>query len=192
MAYSLIRGPIVNWYPYPFINPTHPGGYWRVLGYSVVLAAVMAVLSVAFAFLARASLADPPGEHWIFPCDVRRRAMSVSLFAVIVDSNDPEQLAQFWATTLGWDSTRRNEGEFQVSNPAAGEISLYFMDVPEPKQVKNRLHLDLLADGPMEPEVERLIERGAQLVEVREDPELVGQPRPDGRSSSIRKATSSA
>ena len=43
--------------------------------------------------------------------------MSVSLFAVIVDSSDPEQLAQFWATTLGWDSARRNEGEFQVSNP---------------------------------------------------------------------------
>jgi predicted enzyme related to lactoylglutathione lyase len=102
--------------------------------------------------------------------------MSVSLFAVIVDSNDPEQLAQFWATTLGWDSTRRNEGEFQVSNPAAGEISLYFMGVPEPKQVKNRLHLDLLADGPMEPEVERLIERGAQLVEVREDPDSLDNP----------------
>lgn len=51
VAYSLIRGPIVNWYPYPFIDPTHPGGYWRVAGYSVVLAVVMAVLSVGFAYL---------------------------------------------------------------------------------------------------------------------------------------------
>ena len=50
------------------------------------------------------------------------------------------------------------------------------MGVPEPKRVKNRLHLDLLADGPMEPEVARLIERGARLVEVREDPDSLDNP----------------
>ncbi len=26
-AYSLIRGPLVDWYPYPFLNPNHVGGY---------------------------------------------------------------------------------------------------------------------------------------------------------------------
>jgi len=51
VAYSLIRGPIVDWYPYPFIDPRRPGGYWRVVGYSVVIAAVMAVLSVGFAYV---------------------------------------------------------------------------------------------------------------------------------------------
>jgi hypothetical protein len=62
LAYSLIRGPIVNWYPYPFIDPRLGGGYWRVAGYGVVLAIVMAALSVGFAYLgARLSRAGAPG-----------------------------------------------------------------------------------------------------------------------------------
>lgn len=44
-AYSLIRGAVVNWYPYPFLDPRHPGGYGRVALYAVVLALVMAVLA---------------------------------------------------------------------------------------------------------------------------------------------------
>lgn len=102
--------------------------------------------------------------------------MPVSLFAVVVDSRDPQQLAQFWADALQWQSLRRNEGEFQVSDPADAKVSLYFMSVPEPKVVKNRIHLDVVADGPMEPEVERLIELGAGLVEVRQDPDSFDNP----------------
>src|SRR5450755_181221 len=37
-GYSLARGAAVHWYPYPFLNPTHPGGYGRVVIYAVVLA----------------------------------------------------------------------------------------------------------------------------------------------------------
>jgi predicted enzyme related to lactoylglutathione lyase len=102
--------------------------------------------------------------------------MPVSLFAVVVDCRDPQQLAQFWADALRWRSTRRNEGEYQVSDPSPGPTSLYFMGVPEPKVVKNRLHLDVLADGSTEAEVERLIELGAELVEVRRDPDSFDNP----------------
>lgn len=102
--------------------------------------------------------------------------MSVSLFAVVVDCRDSEALAQFWAEALRWRLTQRNAGEIQVSDPDAGRVSLYFMDVPEPKTIKNRLHLDVLADGPMEPEVRRLIELGAHLVEVRQDPDSLDNP----------------
>jgi predicted enzyme related to lactoylglutathione lyase len=102
--------------------------------------------------------------------------MSISLFAVVVDCQDPEQLAQFWTDALQWRTTRRNDGEFQVSDPDAGKVSLYFMRVPEPKVVKNRLHLDVVAAGPMEPEVERLIELGASLVAVRQDPDTFDNP----------------
>lgn len=35
LAYSLIRGPIVDWYPYPFLNPDKSGGYPGVAAYSV-------------------------------------------------------------------------------------------------------------------------------------------------------------
>jgi hypothetical protein len=46
-AYSLLRGPIAGWYPYPFLDPRHPGGYGRVVIYAVVLAVAMALLALA-------------------------------------------------------------------------------------------------------------------------------------------------
>jgi len=51
------------------------------------------------------------------------------------------------------------------------------MKVPEPKAGKNRLHLDLVTDGSMEAEVIRLVEAGAQLIEVRQD--LASYDNPD-------------
>ncbi len=30
LLYSLIRGPIAHWYPYPFLNPDKAGGYGGV------------------------------------------------------------------------------------------------------------------------------------------------------------------
>ncbi|MFE6925713.1 Pr6Pr family membrane protein [Nocardia sp. NPDC057663] len=48
--YSLIRGPIVDWYPYPFIDPRQQGYVSMALGL-VVLTLVFAVLAVAMASL---------------------------------------------------------------------------------------------------------------------------------------------
>ena len=36
LAYSLSRGAAVDWYPYPFLDPRHPGGYGRVAAFAVV------------------------------------------------------------------------------------------------------------------------------------------------------------
>ncbi|WP_405020159.1 Pr6Pr family membrane protein [Kitasatospora sp. NBC_00070] len=30
LPYTLIRGAVTDWYPYPFLDPRHPGGYSRV------------------------------------------------------------------------------------------------------------------------------------------------------------------
>lgn len=40
LVYSLIRGPIVDWYPYPFLNPDEVGGYAGVVAYAVGIAAL--------------------------------------------------------------------------------------------------------------------------------------------------------
>ena len=37
-AYSLIRGPLVGWYPYPFLNPDRVGGYSVVALYCLGIA----------------------------------------------------------------------------------------------------------------------------------------------------------
>lgn len=38
LPYTLIRGEIVDWYPYPFMDPTRDGGYLRVAGNCVGVA----------------------------------------------------------------------------------------------------------------------------------------------------------
>jgi hypothetical protein len=35
LAYSLLRGALTGWYPYPFLNPTHVGGYGGVAVYAI-------------------------------------------------------------------------------------------------------------------------------------------------------------
>jgi hypothetical protein len=53
VAYSLIRGPAVHWYPYAFLDPRHSGGYWRVAGICVALAVVFAALAALVNAVAR-------------------------------------------------------------------------------------------------------------------------------------------
>ena len=96
--------------------------------------------------------------------------MSASLLTVVVDCRDPRRLAGFWGMALGYDVGERNPDEYQASDPFKIGGSLYFMKVPEAKVVKNRLHLDLVTDQPMEVEVARLVSAGARVVDVRRDP----------------------
>jgi Glyoxalase-like domain len=97
--------------------------------------------------------------------------MASSLLAVVVDCHDPRRQTAWWAEALAHVVSERNTDEFRVSDPSGVGGSLYFMKVPEPKVGKNRLHLDLQTEGPMETEVARLVAAGARLVEVRQDPD---------------------
>ena len=63
LAYSLSRGAAVNWYPYPFLDPRHPGGYGRVALFCVVLAAVMALLALGVAAAGRWRAARLSGDR---------------------------------------------------------------------------------------------------------------------------------
>jgi predicted enzyme related to lactoylglutathione lyase len=60
-----------------------------------------------------------------------------------IDAIDPARLAAFWGDVLGTtvDETS-DEGRFVFLAAADGHI-LSFQRVPEPKSVKNRVHLDL-------------------------------------------------
>jgi hypothetical protein len=102
--------------------------------------------------------------------------MSSSLLAVVVDCRDSRSQADFWSKVLSCGVRERNKGEFLVSDPNGSTMPLYFMEVPEPKVGKNRLHLDLITDGPLEDEIARLTEIGARLVDVRQDPESMENP----------------
>ncbi len=44
LAYTLIRGAIVGFYPYPFLNPAHTEGYFGVALYCVAILVIFLVL----------------------------------------------------------------------------------------------------------------------------------------------------
>ncbi len=45
LAYTLIRGAMVDWYPYSFFNPANVGGYGGVLLYSVGITVLFVLIS---------------------------------------------------------------------------------------------------------------------------------------------------
>jgi hypothetical protein len=58
-VYSIVRGAITGFYPYPFYDPEALGGYGPVAVYMVVLLLALAVLSLALVGLARLA-----GRFW--------------------------------------------------------------------------------------------------------------------------------
>lgn len=53
LAYSMVRGAAVGWYPYPFLNPAKVGGYGGVAVYAVGIAVVVVVAGWALLAWAR-------------------------------------------------------------------------------------------------------------------------------------------
>jgi hypothetical protein len=85
---------------------------------------------------------------------------------------DPQSLAGFWAAASGGEVTA-DWGEFVlVDARPLGLPFLGFQRVPEPKQGRNRVHLDLHAED-RTAEVRRLEGLGARVVEEHEMPGLV-------------------
>lgn len=54
LAYTLVRGPRVDWYPYPFLDPRESGGYVTVAIYcSVILLGLVAMISLVVTLVHR-------------------------------------------------------------------------------------------------------------------------------------------
>ena len=90
--------------------------------------------------------------------------MSNSLFAVTIDCADAADLARFWADVLGRQVAEDSTSEHAVLLPGDGGTGgprITFNKVPEPKTVKNRMHLDVISDT-FEAETERLLSLGAR------------------------------
>ena len=87
-------------------------------------------------------------------------------FQIVVDCANPDPLARFWAAALGyvlepapdgydgWDAYWRavgvpedelGQGEDCIVDPTGAGPRIWFQEVPEPKTMKNRIHLDVRA-----------------------------------------------
>ncbi|WP_406280916.1 VOC family protein [Embleya sp. NBC_00896] len=101
--------------------------------------------------------------------------MSSHLLHISVDCADPYKLASFWSRVLdhplGSDDV---PGDPEVVVLLPDGPTLLFLQVPEEKAGKNRLHLDLRPDGPRDEEIERVLGLGARIVADRRNPDGTG------------------
>lgn len=130
---------------------------------------------------------------------VRRMA---DFFQLVVDCRDPSRLVTFWQPILGYHvppppephETWRSwyvsvgvpageidgDGTDRLTPPDGHGVALWFQPVPEPKTLKNRLHLDLrVSGGRAEPHesrraavqaaVDDVVDRGGSLLRWTDD-----------------------
>ncbi|MCC3764240.1 VOC family protein [Glycomyces sp. TRM65418] len=104
--------------------------------------------------------------------------MTATIGQVTFDCQDPYALSLFWTEVTGYtedpDDPNAPEHTENFIGPDGGHPGLLFIRVPEPKTVKNRLHLDLVPETTRDEEVERLIGLGATLVDDHRRPDGSG------------------
>jgi predicted enzyme related to lactoylglutathione lyase len=99
--------------------------------------------------------------------------MTTSVIGLAIDCSDAATLAGFWSEVLGRPvnpGAGAENATIDATGPASGP-RLSFHKVPEPKTVKNRLHLDLRTDQ-YEAEIERLTGLGATALWQMERPAI--------------------
>lgn len=101
--------------------------------------------------------------------------MTSQIMNTSVDCADPYALAQFWSQVLGLPVHPDNEPEDdEVGVVLGADEELLFLKVPEPKTVKNRMHLCLRPHQRRDQEVERLLGIGARMYDDRRNPDGTG------------------
>lgn len=89
-------------------------------------------------------------------------------FQITIDCAHPDTMARFWAPMLGYElegppephtswkaywvsvgvpEEKIDDGYDSIVDSAGARPRVWFQQVPEPKQVKNRLHFDVLVGG---------------------------------------------
>ena len=98
--------------------------------------------------------------------------MTSRLAVLVVDALDPAALADFWCQVLGYRIVDRDEEVISIAGDD-DRLAIDLVTVPEPKTFKNRLHLDLRADGTSAAaELARLEGLGARRVGVGQAPDV--------------------
>ena len=92
--------------------------------------------------------------------------MSLRIECLTIDCGDLQLVASFWERALGYRRTYEDDTEVALSAPEESRANdLLLLRVPDHKQGKNRLHLDLRPDD-QSSEVQRLESLGAARVDI--------------------------
>jgi len=93
----------------------------------------------------------------------------VKVATITVDSEDPHRLGGFWSALLGVAVVEVGEDYVELAKLADDAPNLLFLQVPEPKAGKNRLHLDLVV-----PDVKTAVDAALDVGARRAEGELAG------------------
>lgn len=118
----------------------------------------------------------------------------LTIQAVSFDAHDPLALADFWREALGRLLRVDDDGDVVLEAPAGSPqdgvaADLLFLNVPEDKVIKNRIHLDLRPDD-QAGEVVRLEGLGARRVSVGQGDEVtwIVMADPEGNEFCVLRA----
>jgi len=75
-----------------------------------------------------------------------------------IDVADARVEGEFWASALGWRLEMHDDGDAHLRD-ADGRIQVWLNQVPEPKTVKNRVHIDVNAES-----LDRALDAGARVL----------------------------
>ena len=95
--------------------------------------------------------------------------MTLMLGEIVIDCADHEAVVPFWLAAMGGYARNDVNEQYVAIAPverAIGRPAILFQKVPEPKTVKNRVHLDLRGES-MAVEVARLTALGATFIAER-------------------------
>lgn len=100
--------------------------------------------------------------------------MTSRMAVLAIDAVDPRTVADFWCRVLDWRVVDETEEGIEIAPRDGTWPTIDVFAVPEGKQqTKNRLHLDLRADGVATGvELRRLLELGATPVDVGQPPDV--------------------
>lgn len=106
---------------------------------------------------------DPEGGEL---CVMRSRPdRPVGLLEVVVDTADPVRISTWWSDVLGAPRHDDEQGYSYLSPvPEAPFEWLVFVPVPEPKSVKNRIHIDVTTT-----DVQLLVDAGARVLRTQDE-----------------------
>jgi predicted enzyme related to lactoylglutathione lyase len=99
--------------------------------------------------------------------------MTSRLSILAIDAVHPRVVADFWCAVLDWDVVEDTADGVSIAPRDGDGPTIDVLAVPEPKTVKNRLHLDLRADGTStDEELARLLGLGARRADVGQGPDV--------------------
>jgi catechol-2,3-dioxygenase len=96
--------------------------------------------------------------------------MACRITELVLDCADPDKLADFWCSVLGYQVLDRDPDGIEIGRADQSpedRLTLVLNRVAEPKRQKLRMHLDVNAtDRDQAAELERLLALGATLVDI--------------------------